>query len=314
MLDEIKEQRRPGRHVHRRAAHRRRRRRDRRGRDGRRQHAQADAGPRRAAHGRRDHARRVPRAHREGPGAGAPVPAGLRRRAVASRTPSRSCAGSRSATRRTTRSQIADAALVAAATLSDRYITARFLPDKAIDLVDEAASRLRMEIDSRPVEIDELQRAGRPAADGGARARQGDRRGLASSGWRGCARDLADRQEQLRRADRPLGAGEGRPQPGRRAEEAARRAARRRPSGPSATATSRPPPGCCTPRSPRWSSELAEASAEPPTTARRDGQGGGRPRRHRRGRRRPGPASRPAGCSRARPPSCCAWRTSSAAG
>jgi ATP-dependent Clp protease ATP-binding subunit ClpB len=55
--------------------------------------------------------------------------------------------------------QISDAALVAAATLSDRYITARFLPDKAIDLVDEAASRLRMEIDSRPVEIDELQRA-----------------------------------------------------------------------------------------------------------------------------------------------------------
>ena len=55
--------------------------------------------------------------------------------------------------------QISDAALVAAAALSDRYITARFLPDKAIDLIDEAASRLRMEIDSRPVEIDELQRA-----------------------------------------------------------------------------------------------------------------------------------------------------------
>ncbi|GAB3494490.1 ATP-dependent chaperone ClpB [Amycolatopsis cihanbeyliensis] len=55
--------------------------------------------------------------------------------------------------------RITDAALVAAATLSDRYITARFLPDKAIDLVDEAASRLRMEIDSRPVEIDEVERA-----------------------------------------------------------------------------------------------------------------------------------------------------------
>jgi ATP-dependent Clp protease ATP-binding subunit ClpB len=55
--------------------------------------------------------------------------------------------------------EIADSALVAAATLSDRYIPARFLPDKAIDLVDEAASRLRMEIDSKPVEIDELQRA-----------------------------------------------------------------------------------------------------------------------------------------------------------
>jgi ATP-dependent Clp protease ATP-binding subunit ClpB len=53
---------------------------------------------------------------------------------------------------------IADAALVAAAALSNRYITARQLPDKAIDLIDEAASRLRMEIDSAPVEIDELRR------------------------------------------------------------------------------------------------------------------------------------------------------------
>ena len=82
----------------------------------------------------------------------------LRRRAVRRghhRDPARAQGA---ATRRTTRSQIADAALVAAATLSDRYITSRFLPDKAIDLVDEAASRLRMEIDSSPVEIDELQR------------------------------------------------------------------------------------------------------------------------------------------------------------
>jgi ATP-dependent Clp protease ATP-binding subunit ClpB len=54
---------------------------------------------------------------------------------------------------------IADSALVAAASLSNRYITARQLPDKAIDLIDEAASRLKMEIDSSPVEIDELKRA-----------------------------------------------------------------------------------------------------------------------------------------------------------
>ena len=54
---------------------------------------------------------------------------------------------------------IADSALVAAASLSNRYITGRQLPDKAIDLVDEAASRLRMEIDSAPVEIDELRRS-----------------------------------------------------------------------------------------------------------------------------------------------------------
>ncbi len=54
--------------------------------------------------------------------------------------------------------RITDAAIVAAATLSHRYITDRFLPDKAIDLVDEAASRLRIEIDSLPTEIDELER------------------------------------------------------------------------------------------------------------------------------------------------------------
>ncbi len=54
--------------------------------------------------------------------------------------------------------EISDAALVAAATLSHRYISGRQLPDKAIDLVDEAASRLRMEIDSSPEEIDVLRR------------------------------------------------------------------------------------------------------------------------------------------------------------
>lgn len=54
--------------------------------------------------------------------------------------------------------RIADSAIVAAATLSDRYITGRFMPDKAIDLVDEAASRLRMQIDSKPEYIDEMER------------------------------------------------------------------------------------------------------------------------------------------------------------
>lgn len=56
------------------------------------------------------------------------------------------------------RIKIADAALIAAATLSNRYITDRFLPDKAIDLVDEASSKLRIEIDSSPEELDELER------------------------------------------------------------------------------------------------------------------------------------------------------------
>lgn len=93
--------------------------------------------------------------------------------------------------------QIADSALVAAASLSDRYITSRFLPDKAIDLVDEAASRLRMEIDSSPVEIDELQRAVdrlkmeelalRNETDAGSLQRLEKLR-----------KDLADREEELR--------------------------------------------------------------------------------------------------------------------
>ncbi len=92
--------------------------------------------------------------------------------------------------------QISDAALVAAATLSDRYICARQLPDKAIDLVDEAASRLRMEIDSSPVEIDELRRAvDRLIMEELALAKETD-----SASKERLARlraDLADKQERL---------------------------------------------------------------------------------------------------------------------
>ncbi|MGN6793633.1 MAG: Clp protease N-terminal domain-containing protein, partial [Streptosporangiaceae bacterium] len=92
--------------------------------------------------------------------------------------------------------QISDAALVAAATLSDRYITARFLPDKAIDLIDEAASRLRMEIDSRPVEIDELQRSvDRMKMEELALAREADP--ASKERLERLRADLADRQEQL---------------------------------------------------------------------------------------------------------------------
>src|SRR5690242_13209139 len=92
--------------------------------------------------------------------------------------------------------QISDAALVAAATLSDRYITARFLPDKAIDLVDESASRLRMEIDSRPVEIDELQRSvDRMKMEEMALERESD--AASKDRLEKLRADLADRQEQL---------------------------------------------------------------------------------------------------------------------
>src|SRR5580700_3391546 len=92
--------------------------------------------------------------------------------------------------------QIADAALVAAAMLSDRYITARFLPDKAIDLVDESASRLRMEIDSRPTEIDELQRTvDRMKMEEMALAKENDP--ASRERLERLRADLADRQEQL---------------------------------------------------------------------------------------------------------------------
>jgi ATP-dependent Clp protease ATP-binding subunit ClpB len=92
--------------------------------------------------------------------------------------------------------QISDAALVAAATLSDRYITARFLPDKAIDLIDEAASRLRMEIDSRPVEIDELQRSvDRMKMEEMALAKENDP--ASRERLERLRADLADKQEQL---------------------------------------------------------------------------------------------------------------------
>ena len=92
---------------------------------------------------------------------------------------------------------INDGALIAAATMSNRYITGRQLPDKAIDLVDESASRLRMEIDSAPVEIDELRRAvDRLKMEDMALSKETD---TASKERLGALRaDLADREEELR--------------------------------------------------------------------------------------------------------------------
>ena len=80
--------------------------------------------------------------------------------------------------------RISDDALVAAAMLSDRYIADRFLPDKAIDLVDEAASRLQIEIDSMPTEIDVVQRRHHPARDRAGGDGEGDGASRRSSGAR----------------------------------------------------------------------------------------------------------------------------------
>ncbi|HET6168126.1 MAG TPA: ATP-dependent chaperone ClpB [Marmoricola sp.] len=93
--------------------------------------------------------------------------------------------------------EITDAALVAAAMLSDRYITGRQLPDKAIDLVDEAASRLRMEIESSPVEIDQLRRTvDRMRMEELALERETD--DASKDRLERLRADLADREEELR--------------------------------------------------------------------------------------------------------------------
>ena len=93
--------------------------------------------------------------------------------------------------------RITDAALVAAATLSDRYITGRQLPDKAIDLIDEAASRLRMEIESSPEEIDQLRRqVDRLKMEEFALAKESDE--ASRERLDNLRKDLADKEEELR--------------------------------------------------------------------------------------------------------------------
>src|SRR5215208_7087648 len=93
--------------------------------------------------------------------------------------------------------EITDAALVAAAMLSDRYISGRQLPDKAIDLIDEAASRLRMEIESSPVEIDQLRRAvDRMKMEAFALDKETDEASIER--LEKLRADLADSEEQLR--------------------------------------------------------------------------------------------------------------------
>ena len=96
---------------------------------------------------------------------------------------------------------ISDSALVAAATLSNRYITGRQLPDKAIDLIDEAASRLRMELDSSPVEIDELRRSVDRLRMEESYLTESDPEGLDEATQERLSKlraDLADREESLR--------------------------------------------------------------------------------------------------------------------
>ncbi len=157
--------------------------------------------------------------------------------------------------------QITDSALVAAATLSDRYITGRYLPDKAIDLVDEAASRLRMEIDSSPVEIDELRRLVRPAEDGRDGAGTGERPRLAGSAGE-AARRTGRPHREAHRADRPLAEREERPRTGSANSRSSSTRCAGRPSGPNATGTWARPRASSTARSPR--SRRSSPTLRPP--------------------------------------------------
>ena len=121
---------------------------------------------------------------------------------------------------------ITDAAIVAAATLSNRYIADRFLPDKAIDLIDEAASRQRMQVDSKPEELDELDRriiqlkieqeALKKETDAASRDR------LAK-----LAAELARARGEVGRADDALAGGEGQARRGAEAEGGSRKRAQR---------------------------------------------------------------------------------------
>ena len=187
--------------------------------------------------------------------------------------------------------RIQDAALVAAAVLSHRYITGRQLPDKAIDLVDEAASRLRIEIDSMPFEIDVVERRIRQLeiekaalakeTDDASKQRLAAIDGRARRARRGARRDgraLAEREGRDRRDPRAQGAARGRAHRGRAGR------ARRRPRARRAAAL-------------RHDARARDRDRGEDRAPRRapgraaDAQGGGRRGGRRRDRRRSGPAS-----------------------
>jgi len=140
--------------------------------------------------------------------------------------------------------EITDPAIVAAATLSHRYIADRQLPDKAIDLIDEAASRIRMEMDSKPEELDRLDRR--------IVQLKMEREALKKEADEASKKRLAAIDEQLAELGREYATSRRSGRPRRRARRAPRRS-RRRSSAPatssrrrSARATSRAPRNCST--------------------------------------------------------------------
>ena len=207
--------------------------------------------------------------------------------------------------------KITDAALVAAAMLSDRYITGRQLPDKAIDLVDESASRLRMEIESSPVEIDQLRRAvDRMKMEELALERETD--DASRDRLERLRADLADKEEELRgleaRWEREKAALEGSGELRKQIDELRVEAERLQRSGDLGAASE-----ILYGRIPTLEAQIAAAESarrrrdvEDPMVNEEVGPAGDR-------RRRRGLDRHPdrAACSRARPPSCCGWRRSS---
>src|SRR6202000_3080433 len=122
--------------------------------------------------------------------------------------------------------RITDGAIVAAATLSNRYITDRFLPDKAIDLMDEAGSRVRMAVDSKPEELDEIdRRIVQLKIEREALTKEHD--SASKKRLEALQEETHDLRRQVRRDDRPLARREGQGRPGRPGPRSARPAARR---------------------------------------------------------------------------------------
>ena len=156
--------------------------------------------------------------------------------------------------------RIKDSAIVAAAVLSDRYISDRFLPDKAIDLIDEAASKLRIEINSMPTELDTVEREIRQLEiEREALRKETD---AASRERLTRARARARQPPGARQgAARALAAGEGRHRRHPRHQEAHRGGAPRGRARRAVPPTSAAPPSCATARSPSWSARSPPSSS-----------------------------------------------------
>ncbi len=204
--------------------------------------------------------------------------------------------------------RISDAALVAAATLSNRYITDRFLPDKAIDLMDEAASRLRMEVDSKPEELDALDReilqkqieaeALKKETDGASADRLETLVKAICRAWRRPASEMTARWQAER--DKLAGSRELEGAAGPRARRARDRQARGQPRQ-GGRAVLRRDPAAGKGRGRRRGAEDEDMMVEEAVNPRT-----------RRGRSsRAGPACPSTRCWRASARSCCAWKTRS---